>query len=244
VAKSAQGKLVSRVGASGGGKTYKKTRPVNFYGAITIIVVLGLSTVLYSRYEYQHPAGSSVTSTTVAGLTLGTTSYVGLASEACGVVSPYFASSSPTSTASYHVLNSNVVRAHPTTLADAGANATVAKLASAISGLTLSTNKLVLPTASGQGDPMQTYTTGSKCPTGTKYAGQVGRVVVAYWKSGATLPAQLATDPTMVPLSSNLLVTLAFEPASITPQPPTSATIHALLLAQAAATTTTTINKG
>jgi len=43
VAKSATGRWVSRVGASGGGKAYKKTRPGNFYGALVVIVVLAWS---------------------------------------------------------------------------------------------------------------------------------------------------------------------------------------------------------
>src|ERR1035438_6646526 len=55
VAKSATGRWVSRVGASGGGKAYKKTRPGNFYGALAVIVVLGLVATVFARYEYQHP---------------------------------------------------------------------------------------------------------------------------------------------------------------------------------------------
>jgi hypothetical protein len=55
VAKSATGRWVSRVGASGGGKAYKKTRPGNFYGALVVIVVLGLVATVFARYEYEHP---------------------------------------------------------------------------------------------------------------------------------------------------------------------------------------------
>ncbi len=55
MAKSTSGKWVSRVGAAGGGKTYKRTHPGNFYGALALIVALGLLLVVYSRYEYQNP---------------------------------------------------------------------------------------------------------------------------------------------------------------------------------------------
>jgi len=56
VAKSATGKWVSRVGSSGGGKAYKKTRPSNFYGILIVIVVLGLVATALARYDYQHPS--------------------------------------------------------------------------------------------------------------------------------------------------------------------------------------------
>jgi hypothetical protein len=241
VAKSAQGKLVSRVGASGGGKAYKQRRPVNFYGVVALIVVLGLATVLYSRYEYQNPTNATATTTTLAtGPLLNTTSFVGLATEACGTVLGDLPVTATTATAGYHVLANNVVRLQPKTYAEAGVNATVAKLVTEIPGLTLTSTKFVLPTASGQPDATKTYVTGDKCPLGTKYHGQVGRVVVAYWSGGTTAPVRLSTNPSSLVLNKNVLVTLAFEPASVTPQAPGTATIAALLRAEASATTTTT----
>src|SRR5665213_3541866 len=59
VANSATGKWVSRVGASGGGKAYKKSRPSNYYGILVVIVVLGLATTILARYDYQHPASAA-----------------------------------------------------------------------------------------------------------------------------------------------------------------------------------------
>ncbi|HTT59852.1 MAG TPA: hypothetical protein VMF33_07365, partial [Acidimicrobiales bacterium] len=55
MAKSNSGKWVSRVGSAGGGKTYQKSRPANYYGALFVIVVLGLALTAFSRYEYDHP---------------------------------------------------------------------------------------------------------------------------------------------------------------------------------------------
>ena len=59
MAKSATGKLVSQIGASGGGKAYKKSRPGNYYAALVVIVVLGLAATVFARYDYQHPAGAA-----------------------------------------------------------------------------------------------------------------------------------------------------------------------------------------
>ena len=68
MAKSNLGKRVSSVGSQGGGKTYKKTRPANFYGALAVIVILGLALTAYSRYEYQNPAKRSTTTTIAPGI--------------------------------------------------------------------------------------------------------------------------------------------------------------------------------
>ena len=85
VAKSATGRWVSRVGASGGGKAYKKTRPGNFYGALAVIVILGLVATVFARYEYQHPAKRA------AGVPpkIGTTWYAALSIQDCGKYLPY-----------------------------------------------------------------------------------------------------------------------------------------------------------
>ena len=63
MAKSTSGKWVSRVGSAGGGKTYTKARPSNFYAILVLIVVVGLALVVYSRYEYQHPLKKVVIAT-------------------------------------------------------------------------------------------------------------------------------------------------------------------------------------
>ena len=55
MAKSTTGKWVSRVGASGGGKAYKKSRPSNYYGALAVIVILGIAATVLARYDYVHP---------------------------------------------------------------------------------------------------------------------------------------------------------------------------------------------
>ena len=74
VAKSASGKWVSKVGATGGGKAYKKSRPGNYYGVLAIIVILGLLATVVARYDYQHPAKAA----TGVAPRVGTTWYAAL----------------------------------------------------------------------------------------------------------------------------------------------------------------------
>lgn len=87
MAKSTSGKWVSRVGSAGGGKTYTKARPSSFYAILVLIVVVGLALVVYSRYEYQHPAKKVVIEPAI-----GTTQFAALSLQDCGVTLPYLTS--------------------------------------------------------------------------------------------------------------------------------------------------------
>jgi len=229
---------VSRVGASGGGKAYRQSRPLNYYGALSIIVILGLITVLYSRYEYQNPSTGASTTTTLAGPTLGHTFYVGLAADVCGTVAGSFTPNSSTTTG-YSILADNVARIAPKTAAEAGGNGTIAKLISEIPGFTFTSSTMQLPPASEAVSTSHTFTTGSACPAGTKYANQKGRVVMAVWTAGSSTPV-LTTNPASVTLATNQLVTFGFEPNGVTPARPSTATLQALVKAEAASVTTTT----
>ncbi|NBV25851.1 MAG: hypothetical protein EBR99_00820, partial [Actinobacteria bacterium] len=119
MAKSNSGKWVSRVGAGGGGKAYRKTRPMNYYGAITLIVVLGLLSVVYSRYEYQNPASAEAPA-------IGTTWYAAFKGEACGTTMPALSANATTATNGLTVTQKNVLVISPKTADEAGRNATLA----------------------------------------------------------------------------------------------------------------------
>lgn len=236
VAKSATGRWVSRVGASGGGKAYKKTRPANFYGAVALIVIFGLLAVILARYDYQHPSKHHAG----AEPRIGQTWYAGLSIQACGARLPYLTTNATTHTSGFAVLSYNVIRISPSSAADAGANATVSQFADEYKGLLASTNQLAVPTSTGAADSKTTYTNGQACPTGSKYAGQVGKVTYAYWKSYGQKPT-ITTNPATIKFTNQMRVTMAFEPVNITPLAPTSKTDQYMLAANTTATTTTTL---
>jgi hypothetical protein len=236
VAKSATGRWVSRVGASGGGKAYKKTRPANFYGAIALIVIFGLLAVVLARYDYQHPSKHS------AGPEprIGQTWYAGLSIQACGKRLPYLATNAATHTTGFAVLAENVIRISPSSAADAGANATLSQFADEYKGLLASTNQLSVPTSAGVANPKTTYTNGEACPAGTKYAGQVGKVTYAYWTSFGVKP-KVTTNPSSIKFTNQMRVTMAFDPVNVTPLEPTAKTAQYMLAYNTATSTTTTI---
>jgi hypothetical protein len=235
VAKSAAGKWVSRVGASGGGKSYQKTRPVNYYGALAVIVVLGLIATVFARYEYQNPP-SAAASTPPA---IGTTWYAALSIEACGKTLPFLAPN-PKSAGGLTVLAANVIKVSPVSAADAGSHATLGQFAAEYPGLIASSNELAVPTSSGSASTTTTYHNGDTCSPTSKYPGQKGQISYAYWTTFGQKKPVVTTNPSSIKLTQFLRVTMAFDPQGVTPKAPQQATINAMVKANATATTTTT----
>ncbi|MHB2027724.1 MAG: hypothetical protein ACYCPT_02775 [Acidimicrobiales bacterium] len=235
MAKSTSGKWVSRVGSGGGGKTYRKTRPANYYGALFVIVVLGLVLTVYSRYEYQNP--TKVHSHVVAPA-IGSTLYAALSVQSCGHDLAYLPSDT-TTRAGFIVGNYDVVRLSPVSSADAGNNATLETMALEYPGLIATSKELAIPNAKGGLNPTTTFKNGDACPSTSKYAGKKGKVVYAYWESFAQKAPTLTTNPAKIKFVKDLRVTMAFEPAGVTPNAPSQTTVDQMVL-DATATTTTT----
>jgi hypothetical protein len=237
VAKSATGRWVSRVGASGGGKAYKKTRPGNYYGAIALVVIFGLLAVVLARYDYQHPSKHHAG----AEPRIGQTWYAGLSIQACGVRLGYLTNDATDKGAGLTVLPGDVIRISPTSASDSGANATVSQFAAEFPGLIASTTQLSVPKATGVANPATTYTNGKACPAGSKYAGQVGKVTYAYWTTFGQKNPTVTSNPTTIKFTNQMRVSMAFEPVNITPLPPTQKTANLMTAYATAPATTTTI---
>ncbi len=231
MAKSAAGKWVSRVGSSGGGRSYKKSRPSNFYGALVVIVVLGLAATVLARYEYQNPsAGSPSTPPTI-----GTTWYAALSIDNCGT--PVSLAPDPTTTGGFAVEANNVIKVSPVTKADAGNNATLAQFSREYTGLLATSTELSYPHGKGT----TTLKTGATCAPKTKYAGKVGQVSYAYWSSLAQKKPTVTTDPSTIKFSQYLRVTMAFLPSGVTPPAPSKSTVTAMVQTAVTPSTSTTL---
>ena len=241
MAKSTTGKWVSRVGASGGGKAYKKTRPGNFYGALAVIVILGLTSTVYARYEYRHPA-SAATQSGVAPK-IGTTWYAALAIEACGKNLPFLSTDTTNKTAGLVVFPADVIRVSPITAADSGTHATVSQFAAEFPGLIASTSQLAVPKPTGVANPATTFTNGQACPSGkgAKYPGQTGKVVYAYWTHFGQKKPKTTNDPSKIRFSQFLRVTMAFEPTGVVPRPPLQTSVNEMAKDAQTTTSTTTV---
>jgi hypothetical protein len=239
VAKSAAGKWVSRVGASGGGKAYKKTRPSNFYGAIVLIVVIGIAATIVARYDYQHPAVAAQGTAPV----IGSTSYAALSIQACGTPLASL-KPNPSFTGGFTVQPANVIRVSPVSAADSGNHATLSQFAVEFPGLIASSTELAVPTATGVANSKTTYHNGDTCPATSKYAGQKGRIVYAYWRLFGQKKPTLTNNPSTIKFSPSMRVVMAFDPANVIPSTPSQLTVNAMFLDSQSATTTTTTASG
>jgi hypothetical protein len=241
VAKSNLGKRVSSVGSQGGGKTYKKTRPANFYGALIVIVVLGLALTAYSRYEYQNPVKvKHATSTTIAP-GIGSVQYAALSIQDCGTTLPALLPDETYKGGGFIVGPDNVVRLTPLTSADAGKNATLATFAKEYAGLKATSTELAIPKADGIANPKTTFTTGEACGATTKYAGKTGKVEYAYWSTLAQTTPTITTNPAAIKFTKELRLALAFEPAGVTPTVPSASSVDHMVTDTVTPTTTTTL---
>jgi hypothetical protein len=237
VAKSNSGKWVSRVGAAGGGKTYRKARPANYYGILAVIVILGLVATVYSRYEYQNPVKKHVAAAVAPKI--GSTLFAGLSIQACGKTLPYL-TADQSSKLGFVVGPDDVVRLSPVSSADAGNNATLKTFSNEFEGLILTKNELAVPTSTGTANPKTTYKNGDTCATGTPDAGKKGMVEYAYWTSFAQKSPTITTNPSKIKFSKELQVTLAFEPKGVVPSPPSKTTDNEMVYNTVTPTTTTT----
>jgi hypothetical protein len=241
VAKSAAGKWVSKVGASGGGKTYKKSRPGNYYGILAVIVILGVAATVYSRYEYQNP----VTTTTSASSApaIGSTIFSALSIQECGTTLPYLTIDPTSKAGGLFVEADNVIKVAPETAADAGLNANLKQFAVEYPGMILTNSEIQVPGPGGAMAGAKQFISGkTTCAAGTKYAGQTGTVKYYEWTPSSTTPTEVA-DPSAIHFTPDLEITAAFEPAGVTPSAPSKTQIDMLYAdaeAQASAVSTTT----
>jgi hypothetical protein len=240
VAKSATGRWVSRVGASGGGKAYKKTRPGNFYGALAVIVILGLVATVWARYDYQHPPKNP------AGIQpkIGTTWYAALSLQACGKRLPFLPTDTTLKGQGMYILPADVIRISPASAADSGNNATLAQFGDEYPGLLISTSQMNVPkNVLGAANPQTSYTNGQTCPStkGAKYGGQVAKVTYAYWTTFGQKKPTITTNPATIKFAPDMRISIGFEPSGVTPLVPLGGTDQAMVADASTPTTTTSI---
>jgi hypothetical protein len=212
--KASSNKKVARAAGIGGGRTYRGRTPWTYFGVITLIVVLGVVGTVTSRDRRL----SQINQKGGTPPTVGTTWHEGYAVYECGkFVEPITRASDPQGITTE---TPGIILIQPKVKAAAGKNATLGKFASA-ANMKLNAAELQVPGGT-------LYQDGSSCQ------GQPGHVYVKEFAyAGATVgqlyngkKGQLAKlDPRDVPLKDQVLLTIAFVPASEAskiPPPPDS----------------------
>ena len=233
MASSSTGRWVRRVGSAGGGRTYRRRRPVNYYGVIAVICVLGVSSVALARYDYRHPAGASAFQSPP---TTQDTWYAALGISVCGDEHPALAPNPFGAASGFQAIEGGAIKINPKTSSQTGTNATLAAFVRAYPGLTVTPSALVLP-PSGKEKRSTTLRSGSACPTGSKDAGKVGHVEIAYWRNLAATRFSTTSDPAFVRFSPNQLITIGFVPTGTNPPKPPASAISVMLSPPSTTTT-------
>jgi hypothetical protein len=236
VASSNTGGWVRRVGSAGGGKTYRRRRPINYYGIIGVVCVLGVLSVALARYDYRNPASaaSKVTTPTTSDDWFAATGIFVCGSE----LAPLPANGTPSSTG-FTAQSGGYLKINPKDSSQTGAKATLAAFVADYHGLTLSSTVLTLPPLT-KGGKAVTYTNGDTCPKGTKDHGKKGQVAISYWRNLSATKVTSTNQAGLVHFSPNMLITFGFVPSGTAmPKPPDSA-IAAMLAAPTATGVTTT----
>jgi len=221
---------VARAAATGGGRTYRGQRPTNWYLGLAVLIVLGLLSVIFSRYEYQHPKQPAAVQPTV-----GQHWFAGISFDDCGQMLAPLAATANASTLGVTTSGNGVIVIAPQTRQQAGNNATLGQFQVNTPGLVLTPTAFEYPGKT-------VLSNGQKCPKGTPDAGKVGHVEVAYWHNTdpKTAPVSVA-DPAALKLGFNSLVEVGFVPAGNTlPRPPQSVVTAVLLAGASSGSTTTT----
>ncbi len=220
MARGSTGRSVQRAGATGGGRTYRGQVPVNWYAALAVIVVVGLVSIIYSRYEYRQPA-------TTVQPAVGTTWYAGIAFDVCGTVKPALPANS--STTGISTSGNGVLVIAPTKASQAGDNATLGRFVSGYKGLALTADSLRYPGS-------KTLTNGENCPAGTPDAGKPGSVVIASWPNvEAKSSTPVTGDPSAFKIPETSLMVVGFVPSGTTLKKPASVEVALLQAAAASA---------
>jgi hypothetical protein len=198
--RASSSKKVARAASTGGGRTAGKSRPLGWYGAIALVVVLGIAGIVLSRAEYrQELAAGADDSAPVANQDHWHAAY-GI--YACDEFLP--ALSDERDPKGIHSHGDGIIHIHPFVRSAAGRNATLEVFADA-TGLELSDDRIQVP----GGDTFKAGDT--KCD---------GKDAIVQVKVNEKV---ITTDVTKFKLNNGDLITIAFAPKGAELPPPPSA---------------------
>ena len=230
--KPSSNRKVARAAGIGGGRTYRGRTPWTYFGVIVLIVVLGVVGTVASRErrltQINNRGGTQPT--------VGTTWHEGYAVYECGKFVPALTKATNPQGITLDNGLPGVILVQPKVKAAAGHNATLGKF-SAATGMKLNAAELQVPggtlyqdSATCEGSPGHVY---------VKQFAYAGATVGQLYNGAAHQLARL--DPRDVPLQDQVLITIAFVPASDASKiPPPPAYVNTSLNSTAASSTSST----
>jgi hypothetical protein len=209
---------VARAASSGGGKAYGSRSPIAWYLVLTVIVVVGASLVVYSRYEHMH-LKTKTTAAASIGPTVSDHWQMAYAIDICGKVQSPLPANSNLGSVGIRTYGTGLIDIDPrfsSTAADQakyeGAKATLGLFASSYP-FTLTADSIKLP-----GAKSTLWTNGVDCPGKNS---PVGHLEAKVWSSPNATGKLLSTSIPALHLSNGAMVTIAFVPSGTAiPEPP------------------------
>jgi hypothetical protein len=262
--RSSSGRWVARAGATGGGRTYRGQVPINWYAALVLIVIVGIGSIVFARYEYQNPKSAAASTTEP---TKGTTWFAAMDFDVCGTQQSALVSDEVDPTKqSFFSTGNGVIVIRPTTTSNAGNHAVLGRFLAGYKGLEVTATEMKLPTADlhkssssptsttttttttpkkakSSKTPSKLYRNGETCPPGSPDAGKKAVVEAAYWKNAFASKGKgsvVRGSPSTLKFENDQLITIGFVPSGTTLPKPNGTIVTALLDESTGASSTTT----
>lgn len=223
--KASSNKKVARAAGIGGGRTNRSRTPWTYYGAILLVLVLGVAGTWVSRNQHLHKVSAAGTGAPTVGV--NPPWYEAYGVYECGRFVPAIKTVSH-SKSGIETTIKGIIKIQPTAKAYAGKNATLGVFASTM-GMKLNAAEVQVPGG-------HLYQDGDTCQ------GKTGELFVKTFPDYTDTVGTISTqDPRSILLASGTMVTIAFVPKADKSKipPPPSYAIDALKK-QLSATTTTT----
>ena len=186
---------------------------MNWYASLVLIVVLGLLSIIYSRYELTHATKTASKS--------GKTTYAAFSFDICGTQLPNLPKA-PVSAKAILTTNGHGVLHIPPSASNGGKN-TLEYFVKSYPGMELTSSVIRYP-----GRPA--YHNGERCAKGTPDAGKAGVVKAETWSSfKAATGTPVSGSPSSVLLTNGMEVTMAFLPSHASVSRPSPSTVSQML---------------
>ena len=197
---------VARAQASGRGAKVRRQIPLGFYTAVVVIVVAGVASIGYSKYELDHPTTARTSSVQPA---IGTTWHTAIGFDACGKYLPVLTRTTDAASGITSLGNGVLVVA-PKSKSEVGGAENLARLPQAVPGLKLLKDGFEMPG-------------GKKVTASSGCAGKPAKFGIYVWSSLLATKPSVYASPASVKLENDQVLAVAVLPkGSVPKQPPTA----------------------